>query len=176
MKKKILIVISAALVFGLAIVAFSYGTSGSTSATAASCCCCSGESCPMKTKDASGKETASCCGADCCKGDGESCPMMKKDASGKETASCCGGDCCKGGAESCPMMKKDASGATADQKHDPASCPMMKKDATASTGMDMKHNMKGMHHAGMQAMHGEGCSCPCCHKENKEKAKDVAGV
>ena len=114
--------------------------------------------------DASGKETMSCCDAACCKDGAESCPMMKKDASGKTEHS------------ECPMMKKDASGATAD-KHDAASCPMMNKDASASTNMDMKHDMKGMSHADMKAMHGEGCSCPCCHKDKKEeKPKDAAGA
>lgn len=169
MKKKIFLVISAMLVFGLAVVAYSYGTAGSDPAAISSCCCCSGDSCPMKTKDASGKDAMSCCDADCCKGGAESCPMMKKDADGKPMKM--DGDAC------CPMMKKD--GSHADMK-DGMSCPMMNKDASASASTDMKHDMhdmKGMHHADMKGMHGEGCSCPCCHKEKKEeKVKDAAGV
>jgi len=167
MKKKIFLLISTLLVLGLAIVAYSYGTSGLSSSTTAACCCCSGESCPMKTKDASGKETMSCCDADCCKGDGESCPMMKKDAEGKPIKT--------EGAACCPMMKKDGSHA---EMKDGATCPMMKKpDASASTTLDMRHDMKGMTHADMKAMHGEGCCCPCCNKEKKEeKPKDAAGA
>jgi hypothetical protein len=168
MKKKILLAISALLVFGLAIVAYSYSGAASLSETAAmSCCCCSGDSCPMKTKDASGKEVAmSHENCDCCKGDGESCPMMKKDANGNAVK--------MEGASCCPMMK---DGKHADMK-DGASCPMMKKDAgPAVAATEVKNggkveDMKGMHD--MKAMHGEGCSCPCCqnHKENKE-LKDI---
>ncbi len=172
MRMKLFIVMSAMLVLGLAIAAYSYGTAGNVLSGPPSCCCCSGDSCPMKTKkDASGKETTSCCDMDCCKGGAESCPMMKKDADGKplkmEGASCC------------PMMKKD--GSHADMK-DGETCPMMKKDGAASTtdaknDMSTMHgDMKGMHHD-MKGMHGEGCSCPCCQKQNKEeKPKDTTGV
>ena len=68
----------ALLVFGLSIATFAYKQTTSTSKTAISCSCCNGDSCPMKNKDASGKETASSCdGCDCCKGG--SCPMKMKD-------------------------------------------------------------------------------------------------
>jgi hypothetical protein len=94
--------------------------------------------------------------------------MMKKDADGKPMKM-------EGGA-CCPMMKKD--GSHADMKEG-ASCPMMKKDASASSTMDMKHDMKGMHHdmKDMKGMHGEGCCCPCCnHEKKEEKTKDAAGA
>lgn len=72
------------LVFGLAIVVYSSATTSDASATAAACCCCHGDSCPMKVKDASGKEVAATHeGCECCNGDAASCPMMKKDADGK---------------------------------------------------------------------------------------------
>jgi hypothetical protein len=165
MRIKLFLVIAAMLVFGLAVVAYSYGTAGSASAAVTSCCCCSGDSCPMKTKkDASGKETTSCCDMDCCKGGADSCPMMKKDASGKMEHS------------ECPMMKKD--GSHADMKEG-ESCPMMKKDGAAATAAttDAKNDMSTMHtdmkgmHGDMKGMHGEGCCCPCCNKENKEQTK-----
>jgi len=84
MKKRIFLVVAAMLVFGLAIVAFSYGTTNNATSTVATCCCCSGDSCPMKQKDASGKEIAATHeNCDCCGGGAESCPMMKGDASRK---------------------------------------------------------------------------------------------
>jgi hypothetical protein len=161
MKNKILLTISALLVFGLAIVAYSYSAGSSASETAAAaCCCCSGDSCPMKTKGASFTEVAAghenCA---CCTGEGESCPMMKKDADGKPVK--------MEGASCCPMMKK---GEHADMKDHGASCPLMKKDATApAAATEAKHDMKPMH-VDMKAAHGEGCCCPCCSKESKEKA------
>lgn len=158
--KKIFVVISAMLVFGLAVAVYSFASTADLSATAAACCCCSGDSCPMKTKDASGKETASCCDdCDCCKGGAESCPTMKKDADGKlvKTAD----------HKECPMMKTGADAKT--MKMDAAKeCPMMKKDANgnpmrmdvdAPSGIEIKHDMK---------MNGK--TCPCCHKaKDKEK-------
>ena len=100
MKRKIILAISVLVVLGLSIAAFAFTNSTVLSKTATSCCCCSGDSCPMKKKDASGKETASCCdNCDCCKGD--SCPMKKKgekvsaliDNSGTATADKAGCDC-----------------------------------------------------------------------------------
>lgn len=83
MKKRSLLVIAAFLVFGLGAGTLAYQQTNETASTAMSCCCCSGDSCPMKKKDASGKETASCCdNCSCCKGEnscsGDSCPMKKK--------------------------------------------------------------------------------------------------
>ncbi|MEP6787582.1 MAG: hypothetical protein ABJB40_04070 [Acidobacteriota bacterium] len=77
MKKKMILTIATIFVLALGVVAFAYTTTSSTAETAMSCCCCSGDSCPMKKKDASATETASCCDiCDCCKGD--SCPMKTK--------------------------------------------------------------------------------------------------
>jgi hypothetical protein len=67
MKRQTILAIAALLVFGLGNATFAYTQ---TTGTAVSCTCCKGDSCPMKKKDASGKETASCCDdCDCCKGD-----------------------------------------------------------------------------------------------------------
>jgi len=148
MRKKIFIVMSAMLIFGLAIAVFSYGNTTNLTAKAMACCCCSGDSCPMKKKDADGKVVASTHeGCDCC---GDSCPMMKKDADGKTM---------KMDADSCPMMKKDADGKT--MKMDADSCPMMKDDASATTGTAVKHEMK--------MANGKSCDCPCCHKAKVTK-------
>ena len=170
MKKKIFLVISAMLVFGLAIVVYSSGTATDTSTVAASCCCCHGDSCPMKNKDASGKAAASTHeGCDCCEGD--SCPMMKKDADGKPM---------KMDAASCPMMKKDAASATTAKTEGEVSCPMMKKDADGKPmKMDHTGSMSGMNHDMKKhdmKMHGESCDCPCCHKAKDAEKKDVPAV
>lgn len=147
------------LVFGLTMVAFSYGTSNDLSATASSCCCCSGDSCPLKNKDASGKEAASCCDdCDCCKGDG-ACPMMAKHADGKAM---------KMDAASCPMMKKDAN-STAVKTDNAKECPMMKKDADGNPVKMDAATMSGMHMEHHMKMDGKGCSC-CHHSKEKEKS------
>jgi hypothetical protein len=78
MKKRLFLVVVALLVLGLGAATFAYKQTNNTTAMS----CCKGDSCPMKKKDASGKETASCCDdCDCCKGD--SCPMKNK---GEKTA------------------------------------------------------------------------------------------
>jgi len=84
MNKRILLVISILMLFGLAIVAFAYNQTNTTNQTAMSCCC-KGDSCPMKNKDASASSTASCCDdPNCCCKDGGSCPMkMSGEASQK---------------------------------------------------------------------------------------------
>lgn len=106
MKKRIILAIATILVFGLSIAAFAYTQTTGTNGATASCSCCTGDSCPMKTKDASGKETASCCDdCDCCKGD--SCPMKMKDEKAAAASAdmqnvavvtsgkTCDGSCCK---------------------------------------------------------------------------------
>jgi hypothetical protein len=124
MKKKVLIVLSALLVFGLVAVTFAYNRANNTSQSSEA------SSCPMHKQTASTDATQndSCCGmADCCKDgkcsmdgacckDKDSCPMKQKGESktasdmdmskvtvvgGEE--SCCqkGADCCKGGGACC---------------------------------------------------------------------------
>lgn len=78
MKKRMILAIAALLVFGLSIAAFAYKQATTANNTAMTSSCCKGDSCPMKHKDASTGETASCCdNCDCCKG-GDSCPMKMK--------------------------------------------------------------------------------------------------
>lgn len=123
MKKKILVLFSAMLVFGLFATVFALsGANGSTEKAAASCCPMHKQTSAVASAD---DQKDSCCGmADCCKDgkcagggscckDKDSCPMKKSQ--GNESAqttdmlkvavvsggdSCChpGADCCKGGA------------------------------------------------------------------------------
>lgn len=118
MKKRILLAIAALMVFGLAIAAFAY-TGTSTSNKARMGCCCksdsAAESCPMKSKDAAGKETASCCEKEdcCCKSGAESCPMKSKDEAKpaeKSKPSCCD-------KEESAAPKKDGEAASIDMKN-----------------------------------------------------------
>lgn len=108
MKKRILIVLSALLVFGLVAVVVAYNRSGSAHHMAHSSCamanCCEDGKCKMdgaccakhKHETASAEKKDSCCGmADCCK-DGK-CSM--------------GGDCCKK-QDSCPMKDKETATAS----------------------------------------------------------------
>ena len=127
MKRNIFIALAATMVLGLAVAVYALNTTSTVDTSAAvSCCCCSGDSCPMKDKNAAAKTGA----ADkhegcCCKGDGASCPMMKD---GKMSAD---------GAHSCPMMKAGAdhkmSGNMEGMKHESKmaangahSCPTLK--------------------------------------------------
>ena len=108
MKKKIILAIASMLILGLSIAAFAYSRANVTSSNTAACCCCSGDSCPMKSKDAKSGEKASCCDdCDCCKGGAESCPMKMKgekmqamhkdmDKAATEKDGCC-----------CPCCNKD---------------------------------------------------------------------
>lgn len=128
MKKRILLVISAMLLFGIGIAVFAYNTTGTD--TAAAACCCKGDSCPMKKKDASAtattREKASCCDdCDCCKGD--SCPMKKAGAASHAEMK-------MEGHESCPMMKKADASASMTAHHEAAA-----KDGTCSCACCAKH-------------------------------------
>lgn len=102
MKRKIILAIAAMMILGLAVVAFAFTRTGSSVAAPMACCCnSSGDSCPMKSKDAKTSEKASCCDdCDCCKGD--SCPMMKKGEAKQDAAAegkTCDCSCCKSGQE-----------------------------------------------------------------------------
>lgn len=170
MKTKVIFTITAMFVLGLAVAVYALNTSGPAgNASIASCCCCSGDSCPMKDKDAAVKTgDAVHNGCDCC-GDAESCPMKKGDAAAAKTEG--HADCCP--ADSCPMMKKGDVSAMADgaaKTEAMASCPMMNKtDASATAGMTAMDDKHKAHMAG-----AAGCDCSCCHK-NKEK-KDAPAV
>jgi hypothetical protein len=159
MNKKVLLAAATVLVFGLAVVAIAYTGSTEPNIATVSCCCCSGDSCPMKNKDAAGKAAAAAHeGCECCGGDADSCPMMKKDASGNPVKMASGAEC--------PMMKKDAAAAENVVAGDAKSCPMMKKaDGAAAAGAtDVKHED---HH--MKMGDGKnGCSCACCRKDGEK--------
>src|SRR5688572_6022303 len=105
MKNRIIALLAIIAVFGLAL--FAYAQTASVNSAGSSCC--SKDWCPMKKKDAGGKENASCCDkCDCCKEGkctGDSCPMKKKDGEARATSgsasdegkNCCDNcACCKG--------------------------------------------------------------------------------
>jgi hypothetical protein len=162
MRSRILLIISAVLVFGLGIVVYAYNTPDIEPSVAA-CCCCT-DSCPMNKGDkaAAAKTAASAdhkagSGHSCC---GDSCPMKKgeKSADGKAHGdSCCG--------DSCPMKGKAAGheGMKHDAGADGRSCPMMEKG---------KDGMAA--HAAGDKMAGDSCCCACCNKEKAEKKADAA--
>lgn len=146
MKKKIIILTSALLILGLAIVAYSVTKSTTTLNTPDSCCamkdCCKDGVCKM--------------GGECCK-DKDNCPMKSKDSKEMSSMNHDGDACCKDG--KCSMNSdccKDGvckMGCCKDGK-----CDMQahKKDGEAT------------------AMKGDCCkghdSCPMMHKgENKDK-------
>jgi|ERR1035437_2751890 hypothetical protein len=100
MKKKLIVVFAVITVMTLAIAAFAY--SRTTTVTETPVIAQSGDhhdSCPMKMKDASGKEVAMDCDkCDHCKGD--SCPMKKGDGSQKPMSDTAAGTA-QGDAKSC---------------------------------------------------------------------------
>lgn len=104
MKRRILIVISVIALFAFTIAAYAYTRSSVATERAISCCCCEGDSCPMKKKEASDSERASCCdNCDSCKGD--ACPMKKTEGASTTAAEAhkeagthaegCSCSCCK---------------------------------------------------------------------------------
>ena len=99
MKKKIFLVFSVMMVLGLAVAIFALNTSSRTERTAMSCCCCSGDSCPLKDKNAAARSDAAATtdGCSCC---GDSCPMKKSNDAKTGSAS--------GDMKDCPMMKAHA--------------------------------------------------------------------
>jgi len=128
MKKRIIAIFAIVAVFGLAIAAFAYTQTTTSTTVSASCC---KDSCPMKNKDGNnaehGKDHAKGEGHKCC---GDSCPMKGEHAKG-EAHNCCG--------DSCPMKKKDgpatatAASATEDGKSCCDNCECCKGKAKAET-------------------------------------------
>ncbi|MBK7392282.1 MAG: hypothetical protein IPI64_03145 [Chloracidobacterium sp.] len=157
MKKRIFVIASAVLVFGLAIAAYALNNSNTSHAVAkAASCCCKGDSCPMKDKNATADTVAKHENCDCC---GDSCPMKKGDATmaGMKME----------GSESCPMMKGDAAQKTRGEMkmENGESCPMMNGKADHKMDAGMKHEMKA---------DGKGHSCACCdHAKEKKDAPAV---
>jgi len=81
MKRKLMFAVAVMALFAFTIAAYAY-TQASTSVSTSAACCCKGDSCPMKKKDANGKEVSCCDNCDCCKDGkctGDSCPIKKKD-------------------------------------------------------------------------------------------------
>ncbi len=166
MRSKVLVIFTAALLFGLGIAVYAYNTTPTNAETTAASKSCCGDSCPMKSKDAkaSGESTNECC----CKGGADSCPMKSKDAKhGDKMAMSADKD------HSCPMMSGKHEGmAGHDTKHDMKmangeSCPMMKDGKTS----EMHKGLAGMDHSA-HAKSGESC-CACC-SHNKEKKDTTA--
>lgn len=123
MKRTLVLVIAAIMVVGLAIAAVAY-TRTTVDTTTAACCCCSGDSCPMKGKDAAHKNAAHTDKASCCDGahkGGHHMGMMNKDAKKGDHHE---------GAASCPMMKKGDSKVAAEAGV--AIAPASDKDASCS--------------------------------------------
>lgn len=111
MKRKIILLLTAVLLYGMAIGVYALGTGDA----AASCACCT-DSCPMMKKDAAASAKSSC---DCC--DGDSCPMKGDHASMMKDM--------KNDPDHGAMMKKMADG---------DSCPMMKNISDADHAAMMK--------------------------------------
>lgn len=168
MKKKIFLVMSAVLVFGLAIAVYAFNTAGSVDAsTKAACCCCKGDTCPMKDKNAAATDkTAAHDGCDCCQGGADACPMKKGDTAAGDIKTEGGmkPDMKMANGEMCPMMKGDANHKM-DGEMNPdmkmangEMCPMMKGDAN--------HKMEG----GMKMEMKADGSCACCKHAKEKKA------
>lgn len=153
---------------GLGIAVYAVNSNlNSTDAAAMSCCCCSGDSCPMKSKDAkvvtASADATHSCDCACCK-DG-SCPMMKD---GKMNMSA-------DGTHSCPMMKEGAQKMDAAMDHDMKNADGTMKMADGKSCPMMKEGMKGheMHEGMMPAKDGKsGCAC-CNHAKEKKDAPAI---
>ena len=135
MKKRFLAVFAIMAIFSLAIAAFAYVNTSTTTAASADCC---GDSCPMKKKDGNhaehGKDHAKGEGHNCC---GDSCPMKgEHDKAGGDHAKMEGHSCC---GDSCPMKKKDgeakttAASASDEGKSCCDNCPCCKDKAKTET-------------------------------------------
>lgn len=181
MRSKVLVIITAVLLFGVSLAVYAYNSTSTIEAAAAACCCCSGDSCPMKSKDGkamAGHDMKAGEGHSCC---GDSCPMKAAggDASAAKAHSCCG--------DSCPMKAKGEKGmAGHDMKMvDGESCPMMKdgkghemhKGEMPKADGKSKEMHKGEMHEGMKhdADGKTGCACACC-AHGKEKKETTVGA
>lgn len=96
MKVKLIVGLTALLAFAFSVVAVAYTSTTSLAASSASCC--SGDSCPLKSKNASTGEKGSCCD-DCDGCSGDSCPMKSKGETHATAMKMADG-------ESCPMKMK----------------------------------------------------------------------
>lgn len=169
MRSKLLVILTAVLLFGLGIAVYAYNSTTTNAETVAASCC--GDSCPMKKAgDKATGETAHEC---CCKGD--SCPMMSKDAkNGEKMAMSADGE------HSCPMMSEKKDGIAGHDMKDMKmangeSCPMM-KDGKDAKMAEMHKGMAGMDHTA-HAKSGDACSCACCsHNKEKKVTKDTGAI
>ncbi len=172
MRSKVLVIITAILVFGIGFAVYAYNSTSVTADTAAaSCCCCGGDSCPMKSPDGKamakteGGHSCSCCAAH----------AAKPTAEGKTEAahSCCG--------DSCPMKAGHKMEGMADHKMEPGmkhdmkmangeSCPMMKDGKMAEMHKSMMSGdaKAAEMHKGMDGK-AAGCSCACCNHSAEKK-------
>ncbi|MGE3466191.1 MAG: hypothetical protein AB7J13_04600 [Pyrinomonadaceae bacterium] len=142
MRSKVLVILTAILLFGVSFAVYAYTSTSTTETVAASCCCCSHDSCPMKSKDGkamAGHEMKAGEGHSCC---GDSCPMKAKGEKGMA-----GHDMKMANGESCPMMKDGKA-------HEMHKGEMPKGEM--HTGM--KHDADGK----------SGCACACCAHGNKK--------
>ena len=112
MKKRIILLVAIAVVFGLTIAAYAYTRGTTTVSTAACCCKKDAESCPMKGKD----DKSDHAGMSCCKKHGDD-HAKGGDHSKAEGHSCCG--CC---GDSCPMKKGEGKATTVSASADGKSC------------------------------------------------------
>lgn len=165
MKKRILLVASVLLVFGLAVVAYAYNQPAADDKPAV--CCCMGDSCPMmkkqdtavagKVKDVKAEgEKHSCCG--------DSCPMMKQQGEGHDGATAHSDDHSKMAA----MHKEKAEGKAHNCCGD--SCPMMKNKKDGSSA-DQQKMAGAMNHSNTDS---EAHTCCACCAEKKDAVKTAA--
>lgn len=175
MRSKVLVIITAVLLFGVGFAVYAFNSTPSTDTVAASCCCCSGDSCPMK---ASGEKAAKTEGSHSC----SCCASHANKAASPDGKTEAGNSCC---GDSCPMKSGSKMEGMAGHKMEPGmkhemkmgeghSCPMMNGDKAAEMHKNMKQAdpkaadmHKGMNHSadGKAA----GCSCACCSHSTEKK-------
>lgn len=166
MRSKVLVILSAVLLFGLSIAVYAYSSGAATEAAATSCCC-KGDSCPMKTGDSkAAKSEAKTEGAGSCCCAGDSCAMKSSGEKSAEGASSC---CCSGGGDSCPMksVKTADHAAHGEMKHDAKSADAA---SCCKVGAGKKAEDKTDHALHAKSADGKAAHSCCCSKakENKE--------